>query len=88
VPAEKPVDDGGGSAPVPDVRFSSFESWDAVGRWYAALARPAAVPDATVRAKAEALVAGLATEDERIRALYEFVSSEIRYVSVSVGGGR
>jgi tetratricopeptide (TPR) repeat protein len=88
VPAEKPVDDGGGSAPVPDVRFSSFESWDAVGRWYAALARPAAVPDATVRAKAEALVAGLATEDERIRALYEFVSSEIRYVSVSFGVGR
>jgi transglutaminase-like putative cysteine protease len=72
----------------PAFQLTTFKTWDDVARWYATLATPMAEPDAAVKAKAEALTRGKTTPAEKLEALYEFVSREVRYVSLSFGGGR
>jgi hypothetical protein len=73
---------------VPDVQITTFENWEDVGRCYAPLVRERAIPDAAVRAKAEELTRGRATETEKIEALYDFVATRVRTVNVpfSLGG--
>src|SRR5258708_7386593 len=73
---------------VPDVQITTFENWDEVGRCYAPLVRERAIPDAAVRAKADELTRGRATETEKIEALYDFVATKVRTANVpfSLGG--
>lgn len=73
---------------VPDVQLTTFKSWEAVGRWYAALEQGRTDPSPEIRAKTAALIQGRTTELEKIQALYEYVSKSIRYVSLSFGVGR
>src|SRR6185503_17401897 len=73
-------------APPADVRLSSFRNWNEFATWYGTLA---ALPsDDTVKAKAASLTAGARDEAAKIAAIYQFVSTEIRYVSLSFGVGR
>ncbi len=72
----------------PAVQLTTFQSWEEVGGWYAGLERERATPTDLVRAKAQELVRGRASDIERIEALYEFVASNFRYVSLSFGLGR
>lgn len=72
----------------PQIQVTTFQSWDEVGQWYAALERDRIVPDEKVRAKTEELIHGLTTDKARIEALYEFVAKNFRYVSLSLGQGR
>jgi tetratricopeptide (TPR) repeat protein len=72
--------------PPADVRLSSFQNWDEFTAWFGGLA--SAAPDAAVTAKAAALTSGAADEAAKIAAIYRYVSSEIRYVSLSFGIGR
>ena len=73
---------------APAVRLSTFTTWEDLGRWYAGLAASAVKVDDRIRAKVEAIVKGLTTDEEKIRAIYDYVSAEIRYVSLSFGTGR
>lgn len=75
-------------APPADVLLSTFPSWDAVGEWYADLATPRAVPTPAIRAQAEALTKGLTTTEAKIRAVYNYVSLNFRYVGIAFGIGR
>ncbi|HEX4002540.1 MAG TPA: DUF3857 domain-containing protein [Candidatus Acidoferrales bacterium] len=72
----------------PDVQLTTFKSWEAVGRWYAALEKGRTDPSPDIRAKTAALIEGRTTELDKIQALYEYVSKSIRYVSLSFGVGR
>ncbi len=72
----------------PDLRISSFNSWEEVGDWFSALEKPKVAVEPEIRAKAEELTKGKSTEDEKIRALYDFVSTHIRYIGVDLGMGR
>lgn len=74
--------------PAPHVQLTTFQSWDEVGRWYADLQRDRIVPDEKIKAKAEAVISGRTTEKEKVRALYDYVSRNFRYVSLSLGQGR
>jgi tetratricopeptide (TPR) repeat protein/transglutaminase-like putative cysteine protease len=75
-------------ARVAAIRLTTFQTWEQVGRWYAALEGPQRTPGADVRRKAQELVAGLTTDLAKIEALYEFVATNFRYVSLSLGLGR
>lgn len=87
--AETPEPTMGIPDPVaPDVQMSTFADWDEVARWYASLQSPRAQPDENVRAKAEQLVKGHAAPADKVRAIYDFVSTEVRYLSLSFGVGR
>jgi len=70
------------------IRLTTFQSWEEVGRWYAGLEQAPRTPDAQLRARAEQLVAGKATDMEKLEALYDFVALNFRYVSLSLGTGR
>ena len=75
-------------APAPSVQVTSFKSWEEVGRWYAGLQQSQVVVTPAIRAKADALTKGVSGDDEKMRALYDFVSTGIHYVSLSFGIGR
>lgn len=72
---------------IPAVQISTFENWADAGRWYAPLVRERATPDATVRAKAEQLTRDRGTDLEKIEALYDFVATQVRTVSLAFGVG-
>jgi len=76
------------AAEAPAVQLTTFQNWEEVGRWYAALERERAAPSPAIRAKAAELVRGRTTEMEKIEALYDSVAKDIRYVSLSFGIGR
>jgi len=72
----------------PDVQLTTFSSWEELGRWYAGLERERRVPSSEIRSKQEALTQGLTTDSEKIQALYDYVATNFRYVSLSLGVGR
>lgn len=72
----------------PDIQLTTFENWEQVGRWYAALEKDRRAPTPEVRAKAQELTKGLNTDLEKTEALYDFVAKNFRYVSLSLGLGR
>jgi tetratricopeptide (TPR) repeat protein/transglutaminase-like putative cysteine protease len=73
---------------VPSVQLSTFPSWKDLGAWYAFLERDRRKPDDAVRAKAAELVRGKTSNMEKVKALYDYVARNIRYVSLSFGLGR
>jgi tetratricopeptide (TPR) repeat protein len=72
----------------PEVRVSSFHTWDEVGRWYAQLQESKSAVTSEIKAKAEELTKGKTSEEDKIRALYDFVSLHFRYIGVDLGAGR
>lgn len=72
----------------PDVRLSSFGSWQEVGNWFSSLEEPKTEVTPQVRAKAEELTKGKINDEEKMRSLYEFVSTHFRYIGVDLGIGR
>src|SRR5208337_1428529 len=73
---------------VPSVQLTTFESWEELGAWYGFLERERRQPNDAVKAKAAELVQGKTDEMEKVKALYDYVSRNIRYVSLSFGLGR
>ena len=72
----------------PAVRLTTFQNWEQVGQWYAALERSQLAPTPEIRQKAEELTKGRSTDLEKLEALYGFVATNFRYVSLSLGAGR
>jgi tetratricopeptide (TPR) repeat protein len=77
-----------GLLPPPDVLISSFRTWEEVGRWYSGLQKEKIEPSPEVKAKAEELTKGLADDDAKVRAIYNYVSLHYRYIAISFGIGR
>lgn len=75
-------------APLPDVQISSFSSWDEIGKWFDSLEQPKLAITAEIQAKAEELVKGKTSEDEKLHAIYDFVSTRFRYIGIDLGQGR
>jgi len=72
----------------PDVAWTTFHSWTEVGEWYRALAAPRAVPTDALRAQAEGIARDAKSPLDQVQALYNFVSTHIRYVGIDFGIGR
>jgi len=72
----------------PDVQITTFATWTEVARWYGGLQEQQVTVTPEIRAKAVELTNGQLTPNARIRALYNFVSTQIHYVSLSFGIGR
>ena len=73
---------------MPDVAWTTFADWAAVGDWYRSLSGDRAAGDDAIRAKAAALTAGAKTDDDKLARIYAFVSMQIRYIGVDFGIGR
>jgi tetratricopeptide (TPR) repeat protein len=72
----------------PSVQITTFATWQQVGEWYGSLAQPQARVSPQIQARADELVKGLPAGEARIQAIYDFVSTKIRYISLSFGIGR
>ena len=73
---------------LPSVAWTTFRSWDEVGAWYRGLEGERIVPDPEVKAKTAEVIAGKATEEAKVQAIYAYVATQIRYVGVAFGVGR
>jgi len=74
--------------PNPDVQITTFTSWEEVGRWYGGLQKDPLQVTAAIQAKAAELTKGLKTDDEKIHAIYNFVSLKFHYIGLDFGIGR
>ena len=72
----------------PDVQLTTFKSWEEIAKWYAALEKGRTEPTPEIRAKVAQLTAGKTNEIDKIEGLYDYVATNIRYVSLSFGLGR
>ena len=72
---------------VPRLSYSSVGSWEAVYNWYKDIAKDRYTVDQAIEETVEELTADLLTEDDKIRAIYHFVASQIRYVGIELGQG-
>jgi tetratricopeptide (TPR) repeat protein len=73
------------AAKLPDVQLTSFANWQDVARWYADLERGRDDPTPEIRAEAQQLIEGRATQIEKVQALYDYVSKSIRYIDIPLG---
>jgi tetratricopeptide (TPR) repeat protein len=85
---EKSAGQNGSAAPFADVELTSFQSWDEIAQWYRQLIDSRLLVTPEIQAKADELTRGATTEDEKIRALYGYVSTKVRYIGVALGIGR
>lgn len=76
-----------GAAP-PDIQISSFLSWEEIGNWFGSLERPKVTVTPEIQSKAKELIEGKRSEDEKLRAIYDFVSTRFRYIGIDLGHGR
>jgi tetratricopeptide (TPR) repeat protein len=81
---EKPYDPD----ELASVTWTTFKSWQEVGDWYGKLAKDRAVPSDEVQEKVKQLIQGKTTDDEKIEAIYHYVSTQVRYIGVAFGVGR
>ena len=72
----------------PSVELTTFESWQQLGDWYANLEKDRREPTDAIKAKAAQLVQGKTSNMDKVKALYDYVSRDYRYVSLSFGLGR
>lgn len=71
----------------PDIELSTVSSWPEIGAWWAGLERPGRAPTPEIQARAEALTQGLSDDLQKVEAIYHYVATSIRYVSISLGSG-
>lgn len=101
VPAAKPAPNGGKAKQppkdpdqdadgrsLPSVAWTTFHNWAEIGAWYRAMAAPRVQPTDALRARADEITHNAKTPEEQARAIYEFVSSKVRYVGIDFGVGR
>ena len=84
----KDPDEDADGRKLPSVAWTTFHSWAEVGDWYRGLAEQRLQPTASVRAKADELTKNTKTPQEQAEALYRFVATQVRYISLSFGVGR
>jgi len=71
---------------VPQIWISSFENWEEIYNWWKSLYEDKIGVDEKMREKVKELTRDL-PDEEKIRRIYEWVSSDVRYVGLEYGEG-
>jgi len=77
-----------GKLPMPDVQISTFQSWEEIGAWYDSLQSERVKPSPEIQAKAAELTRDAKDEEAKLHAIYNYVSTQFRYIGVAFGIGR
>lgn len=64
--------------------ISTVPSWEDISRWYWQVSEPHYAHTPAMQEKVAELCAGLESRDDKIRAIFRFVSQEIRYMGITV----
>lgn len=70
---------------APLVRVTTYADWDAFASWWWNLIRRQSDVSDAMRAKVAEVTAGLSTNADRIRAVYDFVTNDVRYKAWEFG---
>ncbi len=73
---------------LPSVTWTTFHSWGEVGEWYRSLSRSRSEPTYAIRKRADELTKDIGLPEEQVRAIYDFVAKQTRYVGIDFGIGR
>ena len=69
----------------PIIMMSSFNSWDEIYRWWYELYKDKIKIDKDIQNKINELVKGKESQEDKLRAIYNFCAQDIRYVAVEYG---
>ena len=69
----------------PIVRMSTYRDWDHFASWWWNLIKKQIEVTPAMRAKVQELCAGLASQEQRIAAIYRFVTTDVRYEAWEFG---
>jgi tetratricopeptide (TPR) repeat protein/transglutaminase-like putative cysteine protease len=72
----------------PDIALTTFSNWEQIGAWYGGLQKTQMELTPDLKAKVAELIKDKPNDEEKIRAIYDFVAQDYRYVSLSFGVGR
>jgi transglutaminase-like putative cysteine protease len=70
---------------VPMLVVTTDPSWQHFSKWWADLTKPQLEATPDIKAKVKELTKDAKTDDEKIKALYDFVAQDIRYRGLGVG---
>jgi transglutaminase-like putative cysteine protease len=70
-----------------DDYVGSMNSWDEFGKWIASLNKGRDELPESTRQKLQSLTAGLTTTEQKAKAVYQYLQSKTRYVSIQLGIG-
>lgn len=70
---------------VPALVVTTDPSWQHFSQWWAKLTEPQLEATPEIKAKVKELTKDAKTDDEKIKALYDFVAQDIRYRGLGVG---
>ena len=70
---------------VPMLVVSTDPSWKDFSKWWAGVTAPKMVATPDIKAKVAELTKNAKTDEDKIKALYDFVSQDIRYRGLGVG---
>lgn len=70
---------------APRLSYSSIASWDDVYKWYKDLAKGRYAPDEHLQETVKKLTENLTTDEAMIRAVFQYVAKDIRYVGIELG---
>ncbi len=73
------------SETVPLIMGSTFKSWADFRKWYQEAVRGFTEPDAQVTRLAGELTKGKTTREQKLKAIFDFVADDIRYVNYQSG---
>lgn len=71
----------------PDIRVSTFTSWQELGAWFQSLLRTGAAITPEIQQKADELTQSAKTPEEKLGALYDYVALRFRHVNLPFGSG-
>ncbi|MFO0626042.1 MAG: DUF3857 domain-containing protein [Polyangiales bacterium] len=67
------------------LHVSTYQTWSEVGAWWWGLVRDQLVADDRLRATVRQITAGLTTDRDKVRAVYNWVIANTRYVALEFG---
>ena len=71
---------------TPQLLITTVKDWQTWSRWYSTLSETTMVANDEIRAMVAELTKGKQTSDEKLRAIFYFVSNNIRYVETALTG--
>ncbi len=75
----------GFSEVAPYLQLSTFEDWDALGRWYAKFIADQWEVTPEIKAKVAEITAGCKTTEDKVRAIHRWVVQQTHYVGLEFG---
>ncbi len=69
----------------PQIYLWTLDGWDSISKWYINLVREQMQPDADLENFTKQLIADKKTDEDKINAIFNFVSQNVRYIAVLLG---